>query len=94
MNSRKNGNLKPSETLPLTLLSVLQMAYAHDSVRVLQCFIQFGSHAQRLQVLEELKGEHHLSVSHSHADHLGSPLSLGLLEQVPDIVLLSAVSLF
>lgn len=34
-----------------------QMAYAHDSVRVLQCFIQFSSHEQRLQVYEELKGE-------------------------------------
>lgn len=33
------------------------MAFAHDSVRVLQCFIQFGSHEQRKEVLEELKGE-------------------------------------
>ncbi|XP_074473546.1 pumilio homolog 3 isoform X2 [Sebastes fasciatus] len=32
-----------------------QMAFAHDSVRVLQCFIQFGSHEQRKEVLEELK---------------------------------------
>lgn len=39
-----------------------QMAYAHDSVRVLQCFIQFSSHQQRLQVYEELKGERHLRV--------------------------------
>lgn len=35
----------------------LQMAFAHDSVRVLQCFIQFGSHEQRMHVYEELKGE-------------------------------------
>lgn len=34
-----------------------QMAYAHDSVRVLQCFIQFSSHEQRLQVYEELKDD-------------------------------------
>ncbi|XP_037548335.1 pumilio homolog 3 [Nematolebias whitei] len=32
-----------------------QMAFAHDSVRVLQCFIQFGSHQQRQEVFEELK---------------------------------------
>lgn len=34
------------------------MAFAHDSVRVLQCFIQFGSHEQRQEVFEEVKGEH------------------------------------
>ncbi|XP_061656409.1 pumilio homolog 3 isoform X2 [Syngnathoides biaculeatus] len=34
-----------------------QMAYAHDSVRVLQCFIQWGSHEQRWEVFEELKDE-------------------------------------
>lgn len=33
------------------------MAFAHDSVRVLQCFIQFGSHEQRREAFEELKGE-------------------------------------
>ncbi|XP_038130675.1 pumilio homolog 3 isoform X2 [Cyprinodon tularosa] len=32
-----------------------QMAFAHDSVRVLQCFIQFGSEQQRREVFEELK---------------------------------------
>lgn len=32
-----------------------QMAFAHDSVRVLQCFVQFGSHEQRQHVFEELK---------------------------------------
>lgn len=32
------------------------MAFAHDSVRVLQCFIQFGSHEQRQEVFDELKG--------------------------------------
>uniref|UniRef100_UPI0037E711ED pumilio homolog 3 n=1 Tax=Semicossyphus pulcher TaxID=241346 RepID=UPI0037E711ED len=36
---------------------VKQMAFAHDSVRVLQCFIQFGSHEQRQEVFEELKDE-------------------------------------
>uniref|UniRef100_A0A3Q3WLU0 PUM-HD domain-containing protein n=1 Tax=Mola mola TaxID=94237 RepID=A0A3Q3WLU0_MOLML len=34
-----------------------QIAFAHDSVRVLQCFIQFGSHDQRQLVYEELKDD-------------------------------------
>ncbi|XP_077441874.1 LOW QUALITY PROTEIN: pumilio homolog 3 [Vanacampus margaritifer] len=34
-----------------------QMAYAHDSVRVLQCFIQWGSHEQRKEVFDELKDD-------------------------------------
>lgn len=41
----------------LILLPCLQMAFAHDSVRVLQCFLQFGSHEQRQLVFEELKGK-------------------------------------
>uniref|UniRef100_A0A8C5GU48 PUM-HD domain-containing protein n=1 Tax=Gouania willdenowi TaxID=441366 RepID=A0A8C5GU48_GOUWI len=36
---------------------IKQMAFAHDSVRVLQCFIQFGSHEQRQQVFEDLKDD-------------------------------------
>uniref|UniRef100_A0A3B3XJ27 PUM-HD domain-containing protein n=1 Tax=Poecilia mexicana TaxID=48701 RepID=A0A3B3XJ27_9TELE len=32
-----------------------QMAFAHDSVRVLQCFIQFGNEKQQFEVFEELK---------------------------------------
>ncbi|XP_078127699.1 pumilio homolog 3 [Sander vitreus] len=36
---------------------IKQMAFAHDSVRVLQCFIQFGSHEQRQELFEELKDD-------------------------------------
>uniref|UniRef100_A0A8C4ILS7 Pumilio homolog 3 n=1 Tax=Dicentrarchus labrax TaxID=13489 RepID=A0A8C4ILS7_DICLA len=36
---------------------IKQMAFAHDSVRVLQCFIQFGSHEQRQEAFEELKDD-------------------------------------
>ncbi|XP_008297177.1 pumilio homolog 3 [Stegastes partitus] len=36
---------------------IKQMAFAHDSVRVLQCFIQFGSHEQRKEVFEDLKDD-------------------------------------
>ncbi|KAM3599945.1 uncharacterized protein V6R79_014221 [Siganus canaliculatus] len=34
---------------------IKQMAFAHDSVRVLQCFVQFGNHEHRQEVFEELK---------------------------------------
>uniref|UniRef100_A0A8C7WUZ0 Pumilio RNA-binding family member 3 n=1 Tax=Oryzias sinensis TaxID=183150 RepID=A0A8C7WUZ0_9TELE len=34
-----------------------QMAFAHDSVRILQCFLQFGSHKQRQEVFEDLKDD-------------------------------------
>ncbi|XP_076020381.1 pumilio homolog 3 [Genypterus blacodes] len=36
---------------------VKQMAFAHDSVRVLQCFIQFGDGEQRQAVFGELKDD-------------------------------------
>ncbi|KAK2818851.1 hypothetical protein Q5P01_024412 [Channa striata] len=36
---------------------IKQMAFAHDSVRVLQCFVQFGSHEQRQEVFNELKDD-------------------------------------
>uniref|UniRef100_A0A667Z8U8 Pumilio RNA-binding family member 3 n=1 Tax=Myripristis murdjan TaxID=586833 RepID=A0A667Z8U8_9TELE len=34
-----------------------EMAYAHDTVRVLQCFIQFGNNEQRQEVFDELKDD-------------------------------------
>lgn len=40
------------------------IAFAHDSTRVLQCFIQFGSDQQRQEVFEELK-EHIVELSKS-----------------------------
>uniref|UniRef100_A0A669DY88 Pumilio RNA-binding family member 3 n=1 Tax=Oreochromis niloticus TaxID=8128 RepID=A0A669DY88_ORENI len=36
---------------------VKQMAFAHDAVRVLQCYIQFSNHEQRQEVFEELKDD-------------------------------------
>ncbi|XP_029371924.1 pumilio homolog 3 isoform X2 [Echeneis naucrates] len=36
---------------------IKQMAFAHDSVRVLQCFIQFGTHEQRQEVFTEIKDD-------------------------------------
>ncbi|XP_043107055.1 pumilio homolog 3 [Puntigrus tetrazona] len=40
------------------------IAFAHDSTRVLQCFIQFGSDEQRREVFDELK-EHIVELSKS-----------------------------
>jgi len=40
------------------------IAFAHDSTRVLQCFIQFGSETQRQEVFDELK-EHIVELSKS-----------------------------
>lgn len=35
---------------------VLQIAFAHDSTRVIQCLIQYGSEEQRKWAFEELQG--------------------------------------
>lgn len=61
------------------------MAFAHDSVRVLQCFIQFGSHEQRRVVFEELKGEQ----AESTASHSSSTPAKLLLCPTDDIINLS-----
>ncbi|RVE65432.1 hypothetical protein OJAV_G00116450 [Oryzias javanicus] len=37
--------------------NIKQMAFAHDSVRILQCFLQFGSHKQRQELFEDLKDD-------------------------------------
>uniref|UniRef100_A0A669DBA9 Pumilio RNA-binding family member 3 n=1 Tax=Oreochromis niloticus TaxID=8128 RepID=A0A669DBA9_ORENI len=37
--------------------AVGSMAFAHDAVRVLQCYIQFSNHEQRQEVFEELKDD-------------------------------------
>jgi pumilio family protein 6 len=34
-----------------------QMVYAHDTVRVMQCFIEYGNELQRDTVFNELKDE-------------------------------------
>uniref|UniRef100_A0A1A7X7A6 Pumilio homolog 3 n=1 Tax=Iconisemion striatum TaxID=60296 RepID=A0A1A7X7A6_9TELE len=52
-NEMKNKLMK--ELHDLIRGKVKQMAFAHDSVRVLQCFIQFANTKQRQEVLEELQ---------------------------------------
>ncbi|XP_041936534.1 pumilio homolog 3 [Alosa sapidissima] len=43
---------------------IKSIAFAHDSTRVLQCFIQFGSETQRQEVFDELK-DHIVELSKS-----------------------------
>lgn len=73
------------------------MAFAHDSVRILQCFLQFGSHKQRQEVFEDLKGRSRLFKFNSafgvgcllgaDANFLDSPFNLFVLLAPADDVI-------
>ncbi|NP_001340777.1 pumilio homolog 3 isoform X1 [Danio rerio] len=64
------------------------IAFAHDSTRVLQCFIQFGSDKQRKEVFDELK-EHIVELSKSkYARNIVKKfLMYGSKEQVGEVML-------
>ncbi|XP_056097668.1 pumilio homolog 3 isoform X2 [Rhinichthys klamathensis goyatoka] len=64
------------------------IAFAHDSTRVLQCFIQFGSDNQRQEVFEELK-EHIVELSKSkYARNIVKKfLMYGSKQQVGEVML-------
>ncbi|CAM4730682.1 unnamed protein product [Leuciscus chuanchicus] len=64
------------------------IAFAHDSTRVLQCFIQFGSENQRQEVFEELK-EHIVELSKSkYARNIVKKfLMYGSKQQVGEVML-------
>ncbi|KAK7126147.1 hypothetical protein R3I93_021506 [Phoxinus phoxinus] len=64
------------------------IAFAHDSTRVLQCFIQFGSESQRQEVFEELK-EHIVDLSKSkYARNIVKKfLMYGSKQQVGEVML-------
>uniref|UniRef100_A0A8C9WFC4 Pumilio homolog 3 n=1 Tax=Scleropages formosus TaxID=113540 RepID=A0A8C9WFC4_SCLFO len=53
-----------SELQELVRGKIKAIAFAHDSTRVLQCFIQFGNDQQRQEVFEELK-DHLVELSKS-----------------------------
>ncbi|XP_048876032.1 pumilio homolog 3 isoform X2 [Brienomyrus brachyistius] len=53
-----------SELQQLVNGKIKTIAFAHDSTRVLQCYIQFGSDEQRQEVFEELK-DHMVELSKS-----------------------------
>ncbi|KAK9967985.1 hypothetical protein ABG768_002340 [Culter alburnus] len=64
------------------------IAFAHDSTRVLQCFIQFGSEKQRQEVFDELK-EHIVDLSKSkYARNIVKKfLMYGSKQQVGEVML-------
>ncbi|XP_051767065.1 pumilio homolog 3 [Ctenopharyngodon idella] len=64
------------------------IAFAHDSTRVLQCFIQFGSEKQRQEVFDELK-EHIVDLSKSkYARNIVKKfLMYGSKQQVAEVML-------
>ncbi|XP_067289770.1 pumilio homolog 3 [Pseudorasbora parva] len=64
------------------------IAFAHDSTRVLQCFIQFGSDQQRQEVFDELK-EHIVDLSKSkYARNIVKKfLMYGSKQQVGEVML-------
>ncbi|XP_062870431.1 pumilio homolog 3 isoform X2 [Trichomycterus rosablanca] len=67
---------------------VKTIAFAHDSTRVLQCFIQFGSDKQRQAVFDELK-EHMVELSKSkYARNIVKKfLMYGNKEQVAEVMM-------
>lgn len=62
-DKQKRGKLM-NELQRLVKGKIKTIAFAHDSTRVLQCFIQFGSDEQRQEVFNELK-EHIVELSKS-----------------------------
>lgn len=59
---RKDCNKEKREKLMSDLQKLIQgkiktIAFAHDSTRVIQCYIQFGNEEQRKQAFEELRGD-------------------------------------
>lgn len=64
------------------------IAFAHDSTRVLQCFIQFGNDKQRQEVYEELKDDMvSLSKSKYSRNIVKKFLMYGSKEQVAGVIL-------
>ena len=58
MISVKKLSKKQKRILPVLILkpNIFQFCFAHDTARVIQCLIQFGSEDQRTIVFDELKG--------------------------------------
>ncbi|KAI4882721.1 hypothetical protein NFI96_028531 [Prochilodus magdalenae] len=67
---------------------VKTIAFAHDSTRVLQCFIQFGSDTQRQEIFDELK-DHMVELSKSkYAKNIVKKfLMYGNKQQVGEVIL-------
>ncbi|XP_058024040.1 pumilio homolog 3 [Ahaetulla prasina] len=64
-----------------------QMAFAHDSTRVIQCYIQFGTEEQRQEVFEELKESFtELSKSKYSRNIVKKLLMYGTKPQIAEII--------
>ncbi|XP_043574467.1 pumilio homolog 3 isoform X2 [Chiloscyllium plagiosum] len=67
--------------------NIKNIAFAHDSARVIQCYVQFGDEKQRQEVFEELK-EHLVSLSKSkYGRHIVKKILMyGTKQQVAEII--------
>ncbi|XP_048451244.1 pumilio homolog 3 [Rhincodon typus] len=67
--------------------NIKNIAFAHDSARVIQCYIQFGDEKQRQEVFEELK-EHLVNLSKSkYGRHIVKKILMyGNKQQVAEII--------
>ncbi|XP_053150234.1 pumilio homolog 3 isoform X2 [Hemicordylus capensis] len=76
-----------SELQKLLRGKIKNMAFAHDSTRVIQCYIQFGNEKQRQEVFEELKESFpELSKSKYSRNIVKKLLIYGTKPQVAEII--------
>ncbi|XP_032069833.1 pumilio homolog 3 isoform X1 [Thamnophis elegans] len=89
---RKNCDKEKRKKLLSDLQKLLHgkikdMAFAHDSTRVIQCYIQFGSEEQRQEVFEELKESFtELSKSKYSRNIVKKLLMYGTKPQIAEII--------
>ncbi|KAJ6669539.1 hypothetical protein lerEdw1_000087 [Lerista edwardsae] len=76
-----------SELQELLRGKIKNMAFAHDSTRVIQCYIQFGNEKQRQEVFEELKESFtELSKSKYSRNIVKKLLMYGTKPQIAEII--------
>ncbi|XP_029469187.1 pumilio homolog 3 [Rhinatrema bivittatum] len=85
-NKEKRGKLM-KDLQKLLQGNIKSIAFAHDSTRVIQSYVQFGSESQRQEVFEELK-EHLIELSKSkYARNIVKKfLMYGTKQQVAEII--------
>lgn len=49
---------------------VFQFCFAHDTARVVQCLIQYGTPEHRETVFEELKGKFAIAIQQVYCDRI------------------------
>nr|XP_020657205.1 pumilio homolog 3 [Pogona vitticeps]XP_020657206.1 pumilio homolog 3 [Pogona vitticeps]XP_020657207.1 pumilio homolog 3 [Pogona vitticeps] len=84
---KEKRNKLLSELQELLQGKIKTMAFAHDSTRVIQCYIQFGSEKQRQEVFEELKDSFiELSKSKYSRNIVKKLLVYGTKPQIAEII--------